>query len=232
MGPVTLPTPPRVVALVPMRHRSERIPGKNYRPLLGKPLYAYILETLLAVPEIAQVVVDTDSPVIMEGLRKDFPQVRVIPRPEHLRDGHIPMNEVLWHDVHQVVAEVYLQTHSTNPLLRAETISRAIRTFYQVYPEYDSLFSVTRWQTRLWDAEGRPLNHDPDVLLRTQDLPPVYEENSCLYIFTRERFLERRNRLGYRPYLFEIPALEAVDIDEPADWAVAECLLRQRRGEG
>jgi len=150
-----------------MRHRSERIPGKNYRPLLGKPLYAYILETLLTVPEIAQVVVDTDSPVIMEGLRKDFPQVRVIPRPEHLRDGHIPMNEVLWHDVHQVVAEVYLQTHSTNPLLRAETISRAIRTFYQVYPEYDSLFSVTRWQTRLWDAEGRPLNHDPDVLLRT-----------------------------------------------------------------
>ena len=100
-----------------------------------------------------------------------------------------------------------------------------------MYPEYDSLFSVTRWQTRLWDAEGRPLNHDPDVLLRTQDLPPVYEENSCLYIFTRERFLERRNRLGYRPYLFEIPALEAVDIDEPADWAVAECLLRQRRGE-
>ncbi len=228
MGPVTLPTPPRVVALVPMRHHSERIPGKNYRPLLGKPLYAYILETLLAVPEIAQVVVDTDSPVIMEGLRKDFPQVRVIPRPEHLRDGHIPMNEVLWHDVHQVPAEVYLQTHSTNPLLRAETISRAIRTFYRVYPEYDSLFSVTRWQTRLWDAEGRPLNHDPDVLLRTQDLPPVYEENSCIYIFTRERFLERRNRLGYRPYLFEIPALEAVDIDEPADWAVAECLLRQR----
>ncbi len=228
MGPVTLPTPPRVVALVPMRHHSERIPGKNYRPLLGKPLYAYILETLLAVPEIAQVVVDTDSPVIMKGLRKDFPQVRVIPRPEHLRDGRIPMNEVLWHDVHQVPAEVYLQTHSTNPLLRPETVSRAIRAFYRVYPEYDSLFSVTRWQTRLWDADGRPLNHDPDVLLRTQDLPPVYEENSCIYIFTRERFLERRNRLGYRPYLFEMPALEAVDIDEPADWAVAECLLRQR----
>ncbi len=230
MGPVTLPEPPQVVALVPMRHHSERIPGKNYRPLAGRPLYAYILETLLAVPEVTLVVVDTDSPVIMEGVARAFPQVRLLERPPHLRDGHIPMNEVLWHDVHQVEARVYLQTHSTNPLLRPETVSRAIRTFWQVFPEYDSLFSVTRWQTRLWDAQGRPLNHDPEVLLRTQDLPPVYEENSCLYIFEREVFLKRRNRLGFRPYLFEIPALEAVDIDEPADWRIAECLLSTADG--
>ncbi len=229
MGPVALPQPPQVVALVPMRHHSERIPGKNYRPLLGKPLYAYILETLLRCPEVALVVVDTDSPVIQEGIRRAFPQVRLIERPEHLRDGRIPMNDILWHDVHQVPAPVYLQTHSTNPLLRAETISRAIHTFWQVYPAYDSLFSVTRWHTRLWDAQGRPINHDPNVLLRTQDLPPVYEENSCLYLFTREGFLARRNRLGQRPYLFEIPALEAVDIDEPSDWTLAECLLRMQQ---
>ncbi len=218
----------RVVALVPMRHRSERIPGKNYRPLLGRPLYAYILETLLQVPEIDLVVVDTDSPVIWEGVTRDFPQVRLLERPAHLRDGHVSMNDVIAHDVAQVEAEVYLQTHSTNPLLRSATVRQALQRFQEVYPTYDSLFSVTRMQTRLWDAEGRPINHDPARLLRTQDLPPVYEENSCLYVFRRDVFLERKNRIGQRPYLFEIPPEEAVDIDEPLDWAIAECLLRRR----
>lgn len=220
--------PYRLVALVPMRHHSERIPGKNYKLLLGKPLYAYILETLLAVPDIDLVVVDTDSPVIQEGVARAFPQVRLLERPPHLRDGCISMNEVLWHDVHQVNAAFYLQTHSTNPLLRPETVARAIATFFSHYPERDSLFSVTRLHTRLWDAQGNPINHDPNVLLRTQDLPPVYEENSCIYIFPREVFLRRRNRLGERPLLFEISAEEAVDIDEPIDWVVAECLLRRR----
>ncbi|NPA27289.1 MAG: acylneuraminate cytidylyltransferase family protein [Chloroflexi bacterium] len=218
----------KLVALVPMRHHSERVPGKNYRPLAGRPLYAYILETLLAVPEIELVVVDTDSPIIMEGVRAAFPQVRLLERPPHLRDGHIPMNDVLLHDVQRVPAAFYLQTHSTNPLLRPQTVRRAIQTFFAHWPAYDSLFGVTRWQTRLWTADGRPLNHDPKVLLRTQDLPPIYEENSCLYLFDREGFLRRRNRIGERPWLFEIPRDEAVDIDEEIDFRVAECLMRER----
>ena len=221
---------PRIVALVPMRHHSERVPGKNYRQFAGKPLYAWIVETLLAVPEIAQVVVDTDSPTIMEGLQKAYPQVRVLERPEHLRDGRIPMNEVLLHDTAQVEADFYLQTHSTNPLLRAETVRQAVQTFLANTPAYDSLFGVTRLQTRLWDALARPVNHNPAILLRTQDLPPIYEENSCIYIFTRRLLETRRNRIGERPYLFEIPADEAWDIDEELDFEIAEFLMRRRVG--
>ena len=213
-----------------MRHHSERVPGKNYRQFAGKPLYAWIVETLLAVPEIAQVVVDTDSPTIMEGLQKAYPQVRVLERPEHLRDGRIPMNEVLLHDTAQVEADFYLQTHSTNPLLRAETVRQAVQTFLANTPAYDSLFGVTRLQTRLWDALARPVNHNPAILLRTQDLPPIYEENSCIYIFTRRLLEARRNRIGERPYLFEIPADEAWDIDEELDFEIAEFLMRRRVG--
>ena len=219
---------PHIVALVPMRHHSERVPGKNYRNFAGKPLYAWIVETLLTVPEIAEVVVDTDSPVIMAGLREAYPQVRVLERPEHLRDGRIPMNEVLLHDTAQVPADFYLQTHSTNPLLRPETVRRAVQTFLANTPAYDSLFGVTRLQTRLWDALARPINHNPAILLRTQDLPPIYEENSCIYIFTRVLLETRRNRIGERPYLFEIPAEEAWDIDEPLDFEIAEFLMRKR----
>jgi len=219
---------PKLAALVPMRHQSERIPGKNYRSFAGRPLYHHILDSLLACREIDEVVIDTDSPVILEDARLHYPSVRVIERPAHLRGGMIPTNDVLLHDIAQVDADVFLQTHSTNPLLRAETISRAIGEFLTLHPAYDSLFGVTRLQARLWDAHGEAVNHDPSVLLRTQDLPPIYEENSSLYIFARATLERRRNRLGGRPFMFEIDRLEAWDIDEELDFQIAEFLYNLR----
>jgi CMP-N-acetylneuraminic acid synthetase len=209
-----------------MRHHSQRVPGKNYRPLAGKPLYQHIIETLLSVPEVSTVVVDTDSEPVMDGLRRNFPQVIVLPRPEQLRADSIPMNEVLLYDTSMVQADYYLQTHSTNPLLRAETISKAIQIFLADYPTHDSLFSVTRLQTRLYDQHGQAINHDPDILLQTQNLPPVYEENSCIYIFTRDNLERRRNRLGERPRMFEMDADEAWDIDEELDFAITDFLMQ------
>ena len=219
----------KIVALVPMRHHSQRVPGKNYRPLAGKPLYQHIIETLLAVPQIDEIIVDTDSPPVMDGLRAHYPTVRVVERPEHLRADDISMNEILGYDMRLADADFYLQTHSTNPLLRSETVIQAITTFLENYPAHDSLFGVTRWQTRLYDQLGRAINHNPAILLQTQDLPPVYEENSCIYIFTRKNLLARRNRIGVRPLMFEIPRLEAVDIDEEEDFLMAEALAKTLR---
>lgn len=221
----------KIIALVPMRHHSQRVPGKNYRLMGGKPLYTHIIESLLNCPEVAQVVVDTDSQPVMNGLRDNYPEVRVIERPLHLREDAVPMNEILAYDTSEVQADFYLQTHSTNPLLASATISRSIDKFLRNYPAFDSLFSVTRLQTRLWDQLGRAINHNPAVLLQTQDLPPVYEENSCLYIFTREKLLERRNRLGERPLMFEIPAEEAWDIDDELDFSIVNHLMEVRKVE-
>jgi CMP-N-acetylneuraminic acid synthetase len=218
----------KIVALVPMRHYSVRVPGKNYRLLAGKPLFHHIMQTLLACPEISQVAVDTDSPVVAESLKRDFPQVQVIDRPEHLRADTIPMNEILLYDTTQIPADLYLQTHSTNPLLRPQTISKAIQTLEGKFPAFDSMFSVTRLQTRLWDAQGKAINHDPDILLRTQDLPPVFEENSCFYLFQRATLEARRNRLGYHPMMFEIDSAEAWDIDEELDFAIVDFLLARK----
>jgi CMP-N-acetylneuraminic acid synthetase len=219
---------PKIAALVPMRHQSERVPGKNYRLMAGKPMYAHIIETLLACPEIDLVVVDTDSPTIIEGLQQHYPEVVVIERPEELRSGMIPMNTILLHDTSQVQADFYLQTHSTNPLLKPETISKAIQTFLAQQDVYDSLFSVSRWQTRLYWESGEAVNHNPNELLRTQDLPPIYEENSCIYLFTRQKLAERNHRLGDAPLMFEIDAAEALDVDEELDFTIADLLLQQR----
>ena len=221
-----------LVALVPMRHHSQRVLGKNYRMLAGKPLFHHIVETLLSVPEVTEVVVDTDSTPVMNGLRQQFPQVKLIHRPENLRADDVPMNDILIHDTGQVQADFYLQTHSTNPLLKRETISRAIRSLIDDYPNHDSLFSVTRLQTRLYFHDGRAINHDPAVLIQTQDLSPVYEENSCLYVFTRENLVRRHHRIGEKPLMFEIDRDEAWDIDEELDFVLTDFLLRRKNQIG
>ena len=218
---------PKIVALVPMRHHSQRVPGKNFRPLAGKPLFHHIIGSLLACPEITQVVVDTDSPPVIQGLQEFFPGVTVLERPEHLQADTISMNEILMYDTSQIQADYYLQTHTTNPQLQPATISRSLKTFLANTPAYDSLFSVTRLQKRLWDQQGKAINHNPAVLLQTQDLPPVYEENSCIYIFTRQTLLSRRNRLGEHPFMFEIDAAQAWDIDEELDFLFTEFLMQQ-----
>jgi CMP-N-acetylneuraminic acid synthetase len=215
----------KLAALVPMRHHSQRVPGKNYRPLAGKPLFHHIIETLIAVPEIETVMVDTDSEPVMDGVRRFFPNVRLILRPEHLRADDVPMNEILLHDTAQVDADFYLQTHSTNPLLKAETISRGIQAFFASYPAKDSLFSVTRLQTRLYDRDGKAINHNPLELIQTQDLPPVYEENSCMYIFTRANLAAKHHRISDHPLMFEIDAAEAWDIDEELDFEITNFLV-------
>lgn len=220
-----------VVALVPMRHDSERVPGKNYRSFAGRPLYHHIVGSLLACPSIDTVAIDTDSELIAADAADAFPEVRLIRRPAHLTDGRIPMNDVLLHDVGEVAGDYYLQTHSTNPLLTSETIERGISEFLDAVPRYDSLFSVTRLHKRFWTEDGRPMNHDPSVLLRTQDLPPVLEENSCMYLFSRAGLERSGSRIGDRPLLYPIPADEAWDIDEEVDFQVTEFLheLRARR---
>jgi len=219
---------PHIAALVPMRHSSERVKGKNYRPLAGRPLFHHVVGALFACPHIDEVVIDTDSDHIATDARAAFPEVRIVMRPEAIRGGDVPMNTVLLHDVSQVPADLYVQTHCTNPLLRPETITGAIEAFLDGREHYDSLFTVTPLQTRLYTADGRPINHDPAVLLRTQDLPPVMEENSCLYVFTGETLRRGGNRIGARPLLYPLLPEEAWDIDEEIDWTVVETLYAAR----
>eukprot|EP00127_Corallochytrium_limacisporum_P004190 Clim_evm135s157 gene=Clim_evmTU135s157 len=214
----------KIVALMPMKHKSERVPGKNFREFNGRPLFHWTLQTLLAVPEIDEVVVNTDSQTIKDEINQNFPAVKIIDRPEHLQGGDVPMNEILMHDAEKTGASILLQTHSTNPLLRPQSISGAINAFRNEYPKFDSLFSVTKTYKRFYDQLGRAINHNPAVLLNTQDLPPIMEENSCIYIFTADILKERRSRLGYRPQMYPISAVEAQDIDEEHEFEIAKVL--------
>lgn len=221
----------RVVALLPMKAHSERVRGKNFRDFNGKPLFRWVLDTLLSVREIDQVVVNTDARSILadHGL-VDSARVMIRDRKPEICGDLVSMNKVLADDVENVAADIYLMTHTTNPLLSAETIRRALAAFVAARAEgrADSLFSVDKVQTRFYRADASPVNHDPNNLVRTQDLEPWYEENSNLYLFTRESFRATQARIGKRPLLFESPRLESIDIDDQEDWlfalAAARCL--------
>lgn len=219
----------RVAALVPMKGHSERVPGKNVRSLAGAPLFSYVLSALAASPLIGEIVVDTDDDALATKVLEAFPAVRIIERPAELCGDFVPMNDILRHDAGLIESNWFLQTHSTNPLLTTETISRAVEQMLNQTEEYDSLMTVTPMQTRLWWGPNKPVNHDPNVLLRTQDLPVVYEENSNLFIFRREQILESGTRIGANPAFFEMDRIESWDIDEEEDFLIAEALVKWRR---
>lgn len=211
-----------------MKGHSERVPGKNLRLMAGKPLFHWITECMLAADGVDDVIVDTDSDDIAKAVRDSFPSVSIHSRPVLLHGDMVPMHEIVTDVARDIQHDHIVQTHSTNPLLRPETVSAAIRAYLET-DAHDSLMSVTSLQARLFFADGRPINHDPSELLRTQDLEPVYVENSNLYIAPRSLILERQNRLGANPLLFPIARDEAVDIDEELDFKMAEFLLGLHR---
>lgn len=225
-----------LVALLPMKANSVRVPSKNFRPLAGKPLFRWILDTLLSMPEIDAVVINTDARQILadNGLVDGEAGGRVVirDRKPEIRGDFVSMNLVLADDIQAVAADAYLMTHTTNPLLSAATMSEAVR-LYRAGVEAgaaDSLFTVNKFQTRFYRADGSAVNHDPDNLIRTQDLEPWYEENSNAYIFSAESFARTQARIGRKPIMFETPKLESVDIDGPEEWALAEALALQLHG--
>lgn len=216
----------RVVALVPMRHGSERAPGKNHRDFHGKPLCRWVIDALRESGAVDEILVDTDSPPV-RGICRSYPSgVRVVDRPMELAGGTVSMNSVIERDLGLIDADVVVQTHATNPLLRPGSIAAALRGFREHRGLHDSLFTVTRQQTRFYSASGKPLNHDPEVLARTQDLTPLYEENSCLYIFSPASFRKAGRRIGSQPAMLELDPIEAVDIDTERDFNLAEAIAR------
>jgi CMP-N-acetylneuraminic acid synthetase len=211
----------RIVALLPMKANSERVKGKNFKIFNGKPLFRWTLDTLLAIKEIDQVVINTDArEILSENGLVETDRIIIRDRKAEICGDMVSMNLVIEDDVKNVNADIYLMTHTTNPLITAKTVGGALKSF-QIQKQNgsaDSLFTVDKIQTRFYREDCSAVNHDPDNLLRTQDLEPWFEENSNLYIFTKEAFSKTNARIGVKPMMFETPKFESIDIDTPDDW--------------
>jgi len=220
----------KIIALLPMKGTSERVPNKNMKNFNGKPLYLAIVESLLSSKYIEKVVINTDSETIANDAKNNFgDNIIIIYRPIEIQGGDVSMNIIIDYDLNQLDGEYFLQTHSTNPLVKTETIDKAIEKYFDGLEKFDSLFGVTKVQTRFYDKDANPINHNPEELLRTQDLEPLYEENSNFYIFSKDSFEKAgKKRIGLKPQIFEVNKLEAVDIDEPEDFILAELLYKNK----
>jgi len=219
------------VALLPMKAHSARVTGKNFRNFAGKPLFRWILESLLDVAAIDLIVVNTDARQILEshGL-VDSDRILIRDRRPEICGDFVSMNLVLQDDIEAISSDCYLMTHTTNPLVSPGTIHKAMQAYQSGLQtgECDSLFSVNRFQTRFYREDVSPVNNDPNNLIRTQDLEPWYEENSNLYLFTGPSFASTRARIGKNPMMFETPRIESVDIDDHEGWDIAEGLAKLR----
>ena len=219
----------RCVALLPMKANSQRVKGKNFRPLHGKPLFAWILDALLAIDDIDKIVINTDARhILAENGLTESDRVLIRDRKPELCGDTVSMNLILEDDIAAIKAETYLMTHTTNPMLAPQTIQAALARYQAgvTAGTADSLFTVNKFQTRFYRADASPVNHDPDNLIQTQDLEPWFEENSNLYIFSAASFATTHARIGRKPILQEMDKMEAIDIDTPEDWALAEAVAR------
>ncbi len=225
----------KVVALMPMKANSERVRGKNFRDFGGKPLFRWMLDTLKSVSAIDAVVINTDAREILaaNGLIGDE-RVIIRNRKAEICGDFVSMNAIIDNDIQNIDADIYLMTHTTNPLLSKKSVEAAISQFKTALKsgKADSLFTVNKVQERFYDADVNALNHDPNNLVRTQDLAPWYLENSNLYLFTKESFTRTKARIGKNPIMLETAPFESTDIDTPDDWDLAEVMVEYYRKKG
>ncbi len=210
-----------MIAILPIRKNSKRLINKNIKKINNKPLYKYILNTLIKSSKIKKIIISTDYNLKIKKNKK----IKILTRPKNLR-GNCNMNLVIEDVLNKVDGKYFLQTHATSPLLKIITLDNAIK-YYFSQKIYDSVFSVTNTKKRLWSFKNKPLNHEVNHSPTTQNLKSIYEENSGFYIFSRKSFFKKKNRIGNRPKLYEINKIEAFDIDDVHDFAIVQKILKK-----
>ncbi len=225
----------KVVALLPMKANSERVKGKNFKEFAGKPLFQWMLDTLLSIKQIDLIVINTDAREVLKknGLVNDK-RILIRDRRKEICGDLTSMNLVIEDDINNIDADIYLMTHTTNPLLSKKSIINALQSFQVALEknENDSLFTVNKVQERFYNIDAKPINHDPNNLLRTQDLEAWFKENSNLYLFTKKSFASTNARIGSTPMIFESESYESLDIDTPDDWDFGEVMVEYYRNKG
>lgn len=209
----------KTVAFVPIRLNSQRVVGKNLRPLGGRPMMTYLLQSLAAAKNIDQVYVYCSSREVEQYLPEG---VKLLLRDERLDSNTTLGAEIYDAFVSEVDADIYILAHATSPFIRTSTIEQAVAKVAS--GEHDSAFSAERIQTFTW-WQGKPLNYSLKNIPRTQELEPIYVETSAFFVFEREVWTEQHRRIGDKPYVAVTDRIESIDIDNPDDFTLAEAIV-------
>lgn len=209
----------KTVALVPIKMNNERVPGKNTKLLCdGTPLIQMILHALKGASEVDEIYVYCSNEQIKNYI---IPGVHYLKRDEKYDTAQADVNDMFRTFSLNVPADIYVLAHATAPFLKSESINKAVQAVKS--GEYDSAIAVRKMQEFLWH-DGKAVNYNPLKIPRTQDLEPLYVETTGMYVFTKEVIQQRRSRIGERPYLQIVSAIEATDINNPDDFAIADAI--------
>lgn len=227
-----------LIAIFPLKEKSQRIKNKNFKVFCGKPLYRWMLDKLIKNKNINKIIINTDSKIIL-GLKNIIHKKIIVRKREKSLIGHdISMNKIIKSDIDyanrhfkDVNKAIFLMTHSTNPLISNETINKCYKKFMKYKNKIDSLFSVNTYRSRFYDHNIKPINHNPKKLIQTQLLKEIHEENSCIYLFTKKSFLKNNARIGIKPMVFKTPIEESIDIDEQSSWDFATNLMNKNENK-
>ncbi len=217
----------KVVALVPIKLNSERLPNKNIKKFHnGRPLIYYILNTLIKIKTIDEVYVYCSD----EEIKKYIPiGIKYLKRNKKLDTSETKINEVLSAFAEDVEADVYVMTHATSPFIKAESIEKGLSSV--IDDDYDSALAVKKTQEFFW-KDGKPFNYDLNNIPRTQDLDEIFCETSGFYIYNKDTISNYNRRIGFNPYLVEVSQIESIDIDEQEDFDIANAVFNFFINEG
>jgi CMP-N-acetylneuraminic acid synthetase len=223
-----------MTVFLPCRAGSERIPNKNTKNFAGISggLLSVKLSSLLKTKLINKVVVSTNDKKVIE-IAKSFKnsRIEIDVRPENLALSSTSTDQVIDYVPTIIYSELILWTHVTSPFITSDCLDKGIQLYYDNLEKgYDSLMTVNKIQTFLWDDNEKPYNYDRDVEKwpRTQTLAPLYELNSGFFINSRENYINLKDRIGLKPYLLKSEGYEKIDIDWPDDFLLAETVYRLR----
>lgn len=209
----------KIVAIMPIKLNNERCPGKNTRMLGKKPLLQYELDSLLQTGMLDSVNVFCSSEDVVPFLPEG---VNFVKRSEELDLPTSNFTQIFTAFMNECDSDIYVYAHATAPFITVETMKECIEAVKS--GKYDSAFCAVKLQDYLW-KNGEPLNFDATNVPRTQDLEPIYQETSGVYVFTKEVFEKHHRRIGMNPFIKEVSFKESVDIDNPEDFDLAEALV-------
>ena len=209
----------KTVAVMPIKLNNERLPGKNTKMLGDKPLLQYELDSLLQVRGVDEIFVYCSDPFVCDYLPVG---VKFLQRPTYLDLKTSNFNQIFEAFMATIDADLYIYAHATAPFIQVSTMQECLDSVKS--GKYDSAFCASKIQDYLW-KDGKPLNFDATNLPRSQDLEPIYRETSGVYVFSKEMYKKLKRRIGDNPFVKEVTFREAIDINNPEDFDLAEALL-------
>lgn len=226
-----------ITVFLPCRAGSVRIPEKNTKTFAGVEggLLHIKLKQLIKTKNIDKVVLSTNDPkVIKIASEIESKKIHIDHRAEKLSTSSTSTDDLIAYVPSIIDDEHILWTHVTSPFISDKTYEKAINKYYSILSEtqFDSLMSVNKIQTFIWN-ENAPINYDraKEKWPRTQTLPSLFEINSGFFLSSRKNYIQYKDRIGKRPFLYETKHYESFDIDWPQDLLLAEYIYKTKKDE-